>query len=282
MRTVAHTLGVARSNLVDRLRHPERRRGPYRRAGDDELLAELRAIADARPTYGYRRDTALLNRARRSSGESPVNRKRVLRLMRHASLLLQPCTGRRPIRAHEGTVVAPASNRRWASDGFEVPCWNGEVVRVAFAIDTHDREVMAWVATAGAGISGEMVRDVMLECVERRFGTVRAPEPVQWLADNGSAYTAAETVDFASALNLVPCFTPVRSPESNGVCEAFVKTFERDYVRVNPRPDAISVLQQLPVWFEDYNAAHPHSGLRMLSPREFIASRSATPVACPV
>ncbi|MBX6373146.1 MAG: IS3 family transposase [Acetobacteraceae bacterium] len=283
VKTVADTLGVARSNLVDGLRHPERRRrGPYRRAGDDDLLAAIRAITDARPTYGYRRVAALLNRARRASGEPPVNRKRVLRLMQQASLTLQLHTGRRPIRAHEGTVVAPASNRRWASDGFEISCWNGEVVRVAFAIDTHDREVMAWVATIGAGISGEMVRDMMLECVERRFDAVRAPEPVQWLADNGSAYTAAETVDFATALNLVACFTPVRSPESNGVCEAFVKTMKRDYVRVNPRPNAISVLQQLPAWFDDYNAVHPHSGLRMLSPREFIAQQSATPAACPV
>jgi transposase InsO family protein len=73
---------------------------------------------------------------------------------------------------------------------------------------------MAWVTTIGTGISGKMVRDMMLECVERRFNAVRAPEPVQWLADNGSAYTAGETVDFATALNLVACFTPVRSPES--------------------------------------------------------------------
>jgi transposase InsO family protein len=283
VKSVAATLGVARSNLVDQLRHPERRRrGPYRRSGDDELLGEIRAITDARPTYGYRRVTALLNRARRSFGKPPVNRKRVLRLMRQASLLLQPRTGRRIGRAHDGTVVAPASNRRWASDAFEIPCWNGEVVRVAFAIDTHDREVMAWVATTGAGISGEMVRDMMLGCVERRFDALRAPEPVQWLADNGSAYTAGETVDFAAALNLVPCFTPVRSPESNGVCEAFVKTMRRDYARVNPAPDATSVLQQLPAWFEDYNTAHPHSGLRMRSPREFIAEQSSTPAGCPV
>ena len=202
--------------------------------------------------------------------------------MRQTSLTLQPRTGRRTIRAHEGTVVAPASNRRWGSDGFEIPCWHGEAVRVAFAIDTHDREVMAWVATAGAGIGGEMVRDMVLECVERRFDAVRAPQPVQWLADNGSAYTAGGTVDFAAALNLVPCFTPVRSPESNGVREAFVKAFKRDYVWVNPRPDAISVLQQLPAWFEGHNAVRPHSGLRMLSPREFIAQQSATQAVCPV
>jgi transposase InsO family protein len=195
---------------------------------------------------------------------------------------LQPHTGRRPIRAHEGTVIAPASNQRWASDGLEIPCWNGEVVRVAFAIDTHDREIIAWVATSGGGISGEMIMDMMLDCVERRFDAIRAPQPIQWLADNSSAYTAAEIIDFAAALNLVPCFTPICSPEGNGVCEAFVKTLKRDYARVNPRLDAISVLQQLPAWFEDYNTVHPHSGLRMRSPREFIERQSVNQAACPL
>ena len=127
-----------------------------------------------------------------------------------------------------------------------------------------------------------MIRDMMLDCVEQRFDALSAPKPVQWLADNGSAYTAGETIDFATALNLVACFTPVRSPESNGVSEAFVKTFKRDYARVNPRPDAIAVLQRLPEWFEDYKTVHPHSGLRMRSPREFVATQSPTQAACPV
>ena len=67
-----------------------------------------------------------------------------------------------------------------------------------------------------------------------------------------------------------------------GVCEAFLKTLKRDYARVNPRPDAITVLRQIPAWFEDYNTLHPHSGLHMLSLREFIAAQSSTPAACPV
>lgn len=46
-------------------------------------------------------------------------------------------------------------------------CWNGEVVRIAVAIDTDDREIIAWVAISGGGISGEMIRDMMLDCVER-------------------------------------------------------------------------------------------------------------------
>ena len=76
-------------------------------------------------------------------------------------------------------------------------------------------EVIAWVASTG-GVTGQMVRDLMLACVEVRFGGLRTTHPVQWLADNGSAFTAAETLSFAAALGLVPCFTPVCSPESNG------------------------------------------------------------------
>ena len=59
---------------------------------------------------------------------------------------------------------------------------------------------------------------------------------MEWLADNGSCFTAHETVAFAHAIGLVPCFTPVRSPQSNGIAEAFVKTFKRDYTRLNAAP----------------------------------------------
>ncbi|MBB3898560.1 IS3 family transposase [Roseococcus suduntuyensis] len=137
----------------------------------------IRAVTDGRPTYGDRRVTALLNRARRSSGEPSLNHKRIFRLI--SSTFLQPHTGRRPIRAQEGTLVAPASNQRWASDDLEISCWNGEVFRIAFGIDTHNRESIAWVATCGGGISCEMIRDMMLDCVEHRFGAICAPQPVQ-------------------------------------------------------------------------------------------------------
>ena len=53
-----------------------------------------------------------------------------------------------------------------------------------------------------------MIRDMMIECVERRFGGSRAPHKVQWLTDNGSIFAAYKTMDIALALNLEPCFTP--------------------------------------------------------------------------
>ena len=269
MKAVADTLAVARSNLVERVSRRAESRRPYRKAGDDELLALIRRLVDERPTYGYRRIRRLINRQRKADGKPPVNGKRVLRIMQANELTLERHTGRRPGRTHDGVVIALRSNIRWCSDHFELACRNGEIVRVLFAIDACDREVMGWLATS-AGISGEMVRDLMVACVERRFGISKAAHPVEWLSDNGSAYIAKDTLDTATALGLKLCFTPVRSPESNGIAEAFVKTFKRDYARLSILPDAETVIALLPAWFEDYNEVHPHSGLKFLSPREFL------------
>jgi putative transposase len=274
MKRVAEVLGVSRSNLAERARRKGQPRGPYVKATDEALLPLIRRIVDARPTYGYRRITALVNRELVRQSLPPANRKRVHRIMQRHALLLQRHTGRREGRIHDGKVMVMRSNLRWCSDGLEFTCWNGDILRLAFIIDAFDREIIAWTAVSGAGISGSDVRDMMLEAVEKRFANTRAPHPIEHLSDNGSPYTAKDTRDFATALNLMPCFTPVRSPESNGMAEAFVKTFKRDYVRVHPLPDASAALRQIAGWIADYNEIHPHSALKMRSPREFIRAQA--------
>lgn len=268
MRAIADTLGVARSNPIGRGAKPARPRGPYRKPEDQALLPIIRQIVDERPSYGYRRVAALVNRLPRAKGEPVVNAKRVLRIVRANGLTLTPRTALRRGRAHDGVVVALRSNVRWCSDHLDLHCRNGAVVRVLFAIDAGDREIIAWSATTG-GVSGEMVRDLMVACVERRFGGTKTSHPVEWLSDNGSAYIAQQTAQVATALGLRLAFTPVRSPESNGVAEALVKTLRRDHARLSILPDAETAMRLLPGWFHDCNTVHPHSGLRMLSPQEF-------------
>ncbi|WFP90749.1 IS3 family transposase [Ensifer adhaerens] len=274
MKAVAEALHVSRSNLSERLKGKSKPRGPYLKADDAELLPAIRKLVDARPTYGYRRIAALLNRQRRAADQPVVNRKRVHRIMANHAMILEKHTAVRKGRVHDGKVMVMRSNLRWCSDGLEFTCWNGEVVRLAFIIDAFDREIISWAAVANAGISGSDVRDMMLEAVEKRFGGTRAPHAIEHLSDNGSAYTAKETRLFAQALNLVPCFTPVASPQSNGMSEAFVKTLKRDYIRISPIPDADTALRNIDGWIEDYNEIHPHSALKMASPREFIKALS--------
>jgi transposase InsO family protein len=90
---------------------------------------------------------------------------------------------------------------------------------------------MAWRAWEGKGLPGEPVREMLIEAVERRFGTVEAipaDHELEFLSDNGGAYIAVDTHGVARQLGLRPINTPVCSPQSNGMAESFVNTFKRD------------------------------------------------------
>ena len=271
MKTIAGVLGVARSNLVARA--AEGTEKPKRRGRtplpENELLVEVRMVIAEMPTYGYRRVHAVIRDIRAAEGCPRVNVKRVYRVMKVHGLLLNKHTGAGEERRHDGRVAVDRSDTRWCSDGFEIGCDNGERVRIAFTLDCCDRESLAWVATTG-GITAADIRDLMVESVEARFGLVnRLPHEIEWLSDNGSPYIAEQTRVFAKEIGLVPKTTPIESPQSNGMAEAFVKTFKRDYARVNPKPDAATVMRQLGGWFDHYNERHPHKALRYRSPRQF-------------
>jgi putative transposase len=271
---VCETLSVSRSNvseqMITKVVKP-RGRPPL---PDKELVDQIKAVIGELPTYGYRRVHAILRRRALASDAAWPNAKRVYRVMRHNGLLLQRHTGSSDGRRHDGRVAVDRSNLRWCSDGFEIGCDNKEKVRVAFALDCCDREAIAHVATT-EGIKSTDVQDLVITAVEHRFGHVNAlPNTIEWLTDNGSCFIAKDTKSLLRDIGMEPRSTPVRSPQSNGMAEAFVKTFKRDYVKVNPRPDAKTVIGQLPIWFEHYNELHPHSALRYLSPRQFRAQQN--------
>ena len=253
---------------MKQLKHPS-----HHIISDAALLVEIKDILSYRPSYGYKRVTALLKKRLFLKGLGPVNHKRVYRLMQENNLLMLPY-GKKPIRVHEGKIITLARNMRWCSDGFSIQCDNGEKVHIAFALDTCDREAMNYVAST-KGISGEMIRDLMTECMQYRFGPVSClPKKIQWLSDNGPCYTARSTVEFGRELGFEVCTTRPYSPESNGMAEAFVKTFKRDYVWFGDLSSAVRVMEQLPAWFKDYNKVAPHKGLNMKSPWQFIAEVS--------
>ncbi|WP_171764412.1 IS3-like element IS2 family transposase [Shigella flexneri] len=245
-----------------------------RHTDDTDVLLRIHHVIGELPTYGYRRVWALLRRQAELDGMPAINAKRVYRLMRQNALLLERKPAVPPSkRAHTGRVAVKESNQRWCSDGFEFCCDNGERLRVTFALDCCDREALHWAGTTG-GFNSETVQDIMLGAVERRFGNDLPSSPVEWLTDNGSCYRANETRQFARMLGLEPKNTAVRSPESNGIAESFVKTIKRDYISIMPKPDGLTAAKNLAEAFEHYNEWHPHSALGYRSPREYLRQRA--------
>ncbi|AXF92094.1 IS3 family transposase [Escherichia coli] len=246
-----------------------------RHTDDTDVLRRIHHVIGELPTYGYRRVWALLRRQAELDGMPAINAKRIYRIMRQNALLLERKTAVPPSkRAHTGRVAVKESNQRWCSDGFEFRCDNGEKLRVTFALDCCDREALHWAVTTG-GFNSETVQDVMPGAVERRFGNELPASPVEWLTDNGSCYRANETRQFARMLGLEPKNTAVRSPESNGIAESFVKTIKRDYISIMPKPDGLTAAKNLAEAFEHYNEWHPHSALGYRSPREYLRQQAS-------
>ncbi|EFC6452128.1 IS3 family transposase, partial [Escherichia coli] len=249
---VSRCLRVSRAQLHVILRRTDDwKDGRRSRHSDDtDVLLRIYHVIGELPTYGYRRVWALLRRQAELDGMPAINAKRVYRIMRQNALLLERKTAVPPSkRAHTGKVAVKESNQRWCSDGFEFRCDNGEKLRVTFALDCCDREALHWAVTTG-GFDSETVQDVMLGAVERRFRNELPASPVEWLTDNGSCYRVNETRQFARMLGLEPKNTAVRSPESNGITESFVKTIKRDYISIMPKPDGLTAAKNLTEAFE--------------------------------
>jgi len=92
-------------------------------------------------------------------------------------------------------------------------CWSGEVVSVVFALDCHDREVPAWLASPRP-LTGADVRTPTDRTLWARFGetTVTAPTLSSGCPMTAPQCTATATVLYAHALGLAPITTPAYSP----------------------------------------------------------------------
>ncbi|MCX7858094.1 MAG: IS3 family transposase [Deltaproteobacteria bacterium] len=134
MKRITETLQISRSNQYTKKTSRRERYKP--KSDDSKYLSLIREITDKRPTYGYRRVTALVNRYLRERGQAPVNHKRIYRIMKVNHLLLPKYTGK-PVRTHDGSIITWKSNMRWCSDIFEILCYNGEKLRVIFSMDRY-------------------------------------------------------------------------------------------------------------------------------------------------
>lgn len=210
----------------------------------------------------------MLNKERAVAGLQPLNKKRVYRIMDMNGLLIKKDSTPRRLHPKTGKVVTLHSNTRWCSDAYEIKCFNDEKVYVAFTLDCHDRECLAYVASKEP-LTALDIQELMLKAVEHRFKNYRAPREIQFLSDRGSIYRAHETTRLTRQLKLKSCFTAAYSPESKGVPEAFVATSKRDYVYTSDCYDADTTLKMLPKWYRDYNENAPHSALGMKSPVEY-------------
>ena len=185
VRAVCLAIGVSHNNVLTKKTRStdwaDLRESPPK-ANDADLKDAIAYVVKDRATYGYIRVWA-----RQKIDGRQINHKRVYSVLPDEGWLMFR-QGQKPLdtRKHEGTVAVKVSDKRWCSDGLELSCYNGERIRVTFALDCCDREIMSWVATT-KGIDAGLVGDLMIQTVERRFESIGKPQhTIEWLTNYGS------------------------------------------------------------------------------------------------
>jgi len=126
----------------------------YNKKTDHEILPLIKKVIEQRPTYGYKRVTSMVNKHHRNNDEK-INKKRIYRIMKKNGLIL-PKTQKIRDHVKTGKIVTLHSNTRWCSDCFEIKCFNGEKVYVAFVLDACDREVISFIGKKTPILSEDM------------------------------------------------------------------------------------------------------------------------------
>src|SRR5687767_9894557 len=256
---VARVAQISRQAIY---RTPKPRRAPAAsdRPPADPVEAAIVEIAIANPTDGYRMVTAW---ARRRLGR-PVNRKRVLRVMRERKLIQR----RRPLdrRRRPGFFRVERPDQLWRLDMTSV--WvaeHGWVYPMA-AIDRCTREI------TGRHLKTRCRAREAIALIERAAAERGiAPATLTLATDNGSAFTARAFKTVLSDLGIAHRRGGYRDPESQAFIESwFGKLKERciwrhEFETIDEAREAIAT-------YAIHYHHRPHSGLDYRTPLEVAAT----------
>jgi len=256
---VARVAQISRQAIY---RTPRPRRAPAspQKRPADRVEAAIVAVAEANPTDGYRMVTALARRRLRR----PVNRKRVLRVMRERRLIQR----RRPLgrRRRPGFFRVERPDQLWHLDMTSVWVAEHGWVYLMAAIDCCTREITAWHLQTRCRAT-ESIALIERAAAERQI----APGTLTLGTDNGSAFTARAFKAALADLGIAHRRGGYRDPESQAFIESWFGRLKQRCVW----REEFETLDQARQAIGDYvtNYHHrPHSRLDYNTPLEVAAT----------
>jgi len=251
--TVARVMQISRQALY---RTPTPRRPPQRRPPADKVEQAIVEEATANQSDGYRMITAFV----RQRLGVPVNRKRVLRVMRERKLIQR----RRPLerRKRPGFFRVERPRQLWQLDMTSIWVAEHGWTYLMALIDCCTREIVAW------QLELRCRADEAIAVVERAAAVhgIRAGE-LTLGSDNGSAFTARRFKARLAELGITHRRGGYRDPESQAFIESWFGKLKQREVWLNEYETIDDARQGIGGYVDRYHH-RPHSGLDYRTPDE--------------
>jgi len=237
------------------------------------LRDAVQRTALAHRDHGYRRITALVQRAGFMVGE-----ERVRRIMRTDNLLavrrrkfVVTTDSNHRFRVHPNlaeSMELTAVNQLWVADITYVRL-RKEFVFLAVVLDAFSRKVIGW------ELGRTLETKLPLAALEAAIAS-RDPQPgLCHHSDCGTQYASNEYVKRLEACGAHLSMSRPARPWENGKCESFINTLKREEIDARRYHSFTELRQHVKEFIEQiYNKVRLHSALGYHSPEEFECSQN--------
>jgi len=235
---------------------------------DERLLSLIRPLKADHPFWGYRRIWAYL----KYRLNQPVNKKRILRIMRENNLLVKPNLRLKAKRENQNNRNKPKAtrvNQFWGIDMTKVmvPFWGWLYLMIV--LDWFTKKIIGYSISARSK-SNDWLDAVSMAC-NQQFpeGVIFKKSELFLVSDNGSQPTSETFMRACSAMGIKQIFASYSNPKGNADTERVIRTIKEDFIWVSDYSSPVEFTEGFKAWVERYNSDYPHSSLKYLTPCQF-------------
>jgi putative transposase len=231
---------------------------------NEGLLQRIRELKAEHPFWGYRRMWAYLHFVERR----PVNKKRILRLMREHQLLVTPNQRLRAKRTPTGKKPRPTQpNEWWGIDMTKVLVEGVGWMYIVVVLDWYTKTIVGHYA--GMRCTAQHWLLALDMAVNRQFPEGVQGQGLSLMSDNGCQPTSTAFMRACGTLGIQQAFTSYNNPKGNADTERVIRTLKEECLWLQEWTCPFTVASALEAGIADYNEYYLHSALGYKAPRQF-------------
>lgn len=230
------------------------------------ILGKIQGLKSDHPFWGYRRIWAYLKFVEGFD----INKKRILRLMRGAGLLVKPNMRLKAKRTDMRPKPRPTSpNEWWGIDMTKVIVGNTGWVYIVIVLDWYTKKVVGYhVGERSKSIDWLYALDM---AARMQFPKGVHGQGLHLMSDNGCQPTSLAFMEACSILGVYQAWTSYNNPKGNADTERMMRTIKEELLWLREWSSAAELKAEIADWFMEYNSGYLHSSLGYRTPERFEA-----------
>ena len=228
------------------------------------ILRRIHALKGEHPLWGYRRVWAYL----KYREGLPINKKRIYRLMKEHTLLVQKNQRlKAPRTLPRSKPRATKPNELWGIDMTKimVPTWGWVYLHVV--LDWYSKKIVGYNLSIRS--KAQDWREALESGLNKQFPQGAREARLKLVSDHGSQPTSTGFIKACGLLGITQIFTSYDNPKGNADTERMMRTIKEDLIWPHEWHTPFELQDALDKWVKDYNEDYPHSSLKYNTPCEY-------------